>query len=108
MCCRHLADDGLSVDYDGMLQSDDFKAFKEQIGLLKKVRQKIFKNRVLTTSLPKIDVNTLTADEAKAFWINLYNALEIHARLHVREMKAENDLKRVSLLTLLHQSQLNQ
>jgi hypothetical protein len=60
-----LSDDGRSVDYVGMAKSDAFAAYV-----------------AASRELRHVDAAQLTVGERMAFFINLYNMLEIHARIH--------------------------
>ena len=72
-----ISEDGSSVDYHGMSQSETFKSYKE-----------------LTVRLQKVDLDELQKDEQerKAFFINLYNVQMIHA-LVAQEDLPENPIK---------------
>jgi len=64
------------VDYEGMRDSDAFKDYKKA-----------------TRDLVSLDLSKLTTRESRlAFWINLYNALVVHA---VIELKIKNSVKEV-------------
>ncbi|CAL1529942.1 unnamed protein product [Lymnaea stagnalis] len=61
---RFLSEDGRSVDYEGMKKSEDFKAYVN-----------------LTKVLKIVDIQTSSREEKLAFFINVYNALVIHANI---------------------------
>lgn len=58
----HLAADGSGVDYEGIRTSNKFEAY---------VRS--------TAELKRLDLHTFTREESLAFFINIYNAMVIHA-----------------------------
>ncbi|KAK9840365.1 hypothetical protein WJX74_008384 [Apatococcus lobatus] len=59
---RHLADDGSLVDYKGLRKDH---AFADYINA--------------TAELQQVDLSAMSNPERKAFWINLYNMMVIHA-----------------------------
>ena len=59
-----LSDDGSAVDYLGISQSKLFEQFK-----------------LLAVELQRVDIAIMTANEKVAFFINIYNALVIHAQV---------------------------
>jgi hypothetical protein len=59
---QNMAGDGMSVAYDAISTSDDFAAYKTLCG-----------------ELCSVDPAVLAKDERKAFFINVYNALTVHA-----------------------------
>lgn len=61
---KHLSEDGMAVDYEGMKESTRFREYCR-----------------VTTELQGVQLDTLTRDEALAFYINVYNALVIHAHV---------------------------
>jgi hypothetical protein len=73
-----LSDDGRSVDYVGMAKSDAFAAY---VAASRELRQ--------------VDAAQLTVGERMAFFINLYNMLEIHARIHHAVAASDAALKSV-------------
>eukprot|EP01108_Squamamoeba_japonica_P003065 TRINITY_DN2555_c0_g1_i1.p1 TRINITY_DN2555_c0_g1~~TRINITY_DN2555_c0_g1_i1.p1 ORF type:complete len:316 (+),score=153.96 TRINITY_DN2555_c0_g1_i1:88-1035(+) len=64
-----LSDDGNAVDYRGMADSDMFAEFCEAVG-----------------SLRTLDATTLDVPARTAFFVNLYNMLEIHARIEAKRV----------------------
>lgn len=73
-----LSDDGRAVDYAGMAQSPEFAAYA-----------------AATRQLRRVDAAALGPAERTAFFINLYNMLEIHARIHAQQQHAGASLKSV-------------
>ncbi|XP_067941492.1 uncharacterized protein [Watersipora subatra] len=61
---NYLSDDGKKVDYAGIGHSSDFKTYRD-----------------MTTLLPKVRVEIASREEKLAFFINVYNALVIHANV---------------------------
>ncbi|GFO19280.1 glutaredoxin [Plakobranchus ocellatus] len=57
-----LSDDGKSVDYKGMKASEEFKTYTR-----------------MTRELTRVELTNATREEKLAFFINIYNALVIHA-----------------------------
>jgi hypothetical protein len=73
----HMSLDGKRVDYNGMRSDPGFQTFV-----------------VAATELQKVDVAALSRQEATAFWINLYNALVVHALVEFGP--AKNTLERLT------------
>ncbi|XP_077981062.1 uncharacterized protein LOC144436208 [Glandiceps talaboti] len=61
-----LSDDGKGVDYKGIGKSNKFSLYKKT-----------------TAELVRLDVENLSREETLAFFINIYNALVIHANVEV-------------------------
>src|SRR5688500_8397373 len=62
---EYLSKDGTEVDYDGISQSPLFDKYK-----------------LSTTELQRVDLTTFQSTQEKiAFFINIYNALVIHANI---------------------------
>ncbi|XP_005098340.1 uncharacterized protein LOC101862648 [Aplysia californica] len=59
-----LSADGKAVDYQGMKASDEFQVYKK-----------------MTRELLRVDVESASREEKLAFFINIYNALVIHANI---------------------------
>jgi len=59
---QNMAEDGMNVAYDAISTSDDFAAYKALCG-----------------ELCAVDPGALAKEERKAFFINVYNALTVHA-----------------------------
>ena len=62
---QHMVDDGARVDYDALEQSEGFREYK-----------------LTAERLAGIDLAVMAEDERKAFFINVYNALVIHALVY--------------------------
>jgi len=60
----YLSEDGSSVDYKGISQSREFEQFK-----------------LMSVELQRVDINSMSRDDKVAFFINIYNALVIHAHV---------------------------
>ncbi|XP_062506238.1 uncharacterized protein LOC134182807 [Corticium candelabrum] len=60
----HLSQDGKAVDYEGMGRNPKFASYVKA-----------------TAQLQRVDVNSLSREEKIAFFINIYNALVIHANV---------------------------
>lgn len=60
----HISPDGKSVDYKAMKKSEGFEEYVK-----------------LSRELQRAPVESMTQDERKAFFINIYNALVIHANV---------------------------
>ncbi|XP_019618159.1 PREDICTED: uncharacterized protein LOC109465380 [Branchiostoma belcheri] len=63
---KHLSKDGKKVDYKGIGESPDFAEYV-----------------TLTAQLQRVNVTDLSREEKLAFFINIYNALVIHAYVKV-------------------------
>jgi glutaredoxin len=72
---EHLSDDGHSVDYRGISNSHKFEAYMRA-----------------TAELKRVDLLNLSYDDKTTFFINIYNALVIHA--FVVQGPPTNNLKR--------------
>ena len=59
-----LSPDGMSVDYKGMAKSKEFEVYEK-----------------LSAELQRVDVTNISRDEKVAFFINIYNAMVIHATI---------------------------
>eukprot|EP01094_Clydonella_sp_ATCC50884_P000341 TRINITY_DN10267_c0_g1_i1.p1 TRINITY_DN10267_c0_g1~~TRINITY_DN10267_c0_g1_i1.p1 ORF type:complete len:520 (+),score=191.95 TRINITY_DN10267_c0_g1_i1:33-1592(+) len=59
---EHLSPDGKVVDYAGIARSEGFRRYA-----------------LMTTRLQRTDLSSLSREERMAFFINIYNALVIHA-----------------------------
>ncbi|RUS78046.1 hypothetical protein EGW08_014185 [Elysia chlorotica] len=59
-----LSEDGKQVDYKGMKASDEFKTYTN-----------------MTRELIRIDIKSASREEKIAFFVNIYNALVIHANI---------------------------
>ena len=59
---KFLSNDGSSVDYTGIKQSDLWQQF-----------------RLMSVELQRVDIGSMTEEEKLAFFINIYNVLVIHA-----------------------------
>ncbi|KAK3244701.1 hypothetical protein CYMTET_45697 [Cymbomonas tetramitiformis] len=77
---KFLAEDGSGVDYQGLLKSSEFQEYKQMTGELREV-----------------DLTTLSEiPERRCFFINLYNALTVHAicaSFEERPIKSVLDIK---------------
>ncbi|XP_014667662.1 PREDICTED: uncharacterized protein LOC106809184 [Priapulus caudatus] len=62
----HLSAEGKAVDYNGIAESEEFASYVN-----------------LTRELQRVDVSSLSREEKLAFFINVYNALVIHANITV-------------------------
>lgn len=62
----YITKDGRGVDYEACSRSDAFRAYRN-----------------IAVELQAVDVSALEPDVAKSFWLNLYNALIIHANIAV-------------------------
>jgi len=62
---RFMSEDGSSVDYAGLGKSEEFKAYCSTV-----------------YELRHVDLSTLSQDELKCFFLNIYNSLTIHALVH--------------------------
>lgn len=60
----YLSPDGKQVDYKGMKASDEFKAYTK-----------------ISRELIRVDIKNASREEKLAFFINVYNALVIHANI---------------------------
>ncbi|KAK3803861.1 hypothetical protein RRG08_029453 [Elysia crispata] len=60
----YLSEDGKQVDYKGIKTSDEFRAYTQ-----------------MTRELIRIDIKSAPREEKIAFFINIYNALVIHANI---------------------------
>ncbi|XP_065175504.1 uncharacterized protein LOC135805404 [Sycon ciliatum] len=60
----YLSDDGRSVDYAGMAKSEQFEQYVK-----------------LSAELQRTEVGKMTRQETLAFFINIYNALVVHANI---------------------------
>ncbi|CBY40889.1 unnamed protein product, partial [Oikopleura dioica] len=61
---KYLNDDGTSVDYDGLADSEEFGEYVK-----------------ITAQLQRVDLSQLSVDGRLAFFINIYNALIIHGQV---------------------------
>ena len=59
---KHLAADGKALNYDALAQDPVFKTYVNA-----------------TAELQKVDVTALSREERMAFFINIYNAVVVHA-----------------------------
>ena len=62
----YITSDGRGVDYTSCAVSSAFRAY-----------------RIIAMELQAADISSLKGDEASAFWLNLYNAMIIHANIVV-------------------------
>mmetsp|Transcript_2512 Transcript_2512/g.8926 ORF Transcript_2512/g.8926 Transcript_2512/m.8926 type:complete len:872 (+) Transcript_2512:51-2666(+) len=62
----YITKDGRGVDYEACSRSDAFRAYRN-----------------VAVELQAVDISDLDQAVAKAFWLNLYNALIIHANISV-------------------------
>jgi len=60
----YLSADGRKVDYDGISRSSEFKLYQK-----------------LALQLHRVEVETASREEKLAFFINVYNALVVHANV---------------------------
>ncbi|XP_043928080.1 uncharacterized protein LOC122802493 isoform X3 [Protopterus annectens] len=76
----HLSDDGKTVDYKAMRNSEAFESYCE-----------------LAVLLQQVDLKSLTKEEKLAFFINVYNALVIHGQIQMGTPKNVWQRYKVSL-----------
>ena len=62
----YITKDGRGVDYEGCSKSSAFRAY-----------------RIVAMELQQVDLSSLSQNESLSFWLNLYNALIIHANIVV-------------------------